>query len=636
MKTFKRITAAAISLLLCVGIIHPMTAGASTAPSTQNWETTMAKGSTAAFTVENAQNYSISWYSSNKSIAAVDKKTGMVKALKLGSTKIKAKLIKGKKVITLSGKLKVVKAQSTIISTKYGKVKGQINGRSTVWYGIPYAANPIGELRWSEPKSPKKWTKTLDCTEEAPIALQTKNSKVVGTTDCLNLDIYTPSIKKSNLPVLVFLHGGNNQTGSSGDFIGTDISADLNCIVVSINYRLGLLGFNCLPALTNDSETSGNFTLYDIQKSLQWIQDNIKKFGGNPNNVTVSGSSAGGRDVMAMLISPLYTGLFHKALVNSGGMTTSDVDQSASQIATFLAPLAVKYKKSKTETDAKEWLLTNDKKVSKFLYSLSSEEIISAVGDAKIRMSAFPHLYTDGITLPKEGFHTNACNDVPVIMMTGADEFSTFNFSNSAYVDGSIDKSEVEQAKAFANKYGSLMYGYFNTTASAQTLTENNYESPIYLMNCNFGHDSNVWPMMAIGSFHCIPLSLIDKHTTLRKMFSSAYETAGGKQLTKMAEGYVKDFLWSSEGNPNADTRQQWTAYTSDYEKWLELDATPEKAFADIKDIEITSYQPVLEAMDADTTISSSAKSAVIKTVLNGRWFSSELDLYYKNENLWK
>jgi para-nitrobenzyl esterase len=528
------------------------------------------------------------------------------------------------------------KTIGTNIKTEYGKVHGLQSGDAITWYGIPYAAEPVGALRWSKPQDPKNWTKTLDCTKKEAVALQYSASSktVVGSTNCLNLDVYAP-VTGSNLPVYVFFHGGNNQTGSSLDLNGRNMVIMDNCIVVSVNYRLGLLGFNCLPALQTEKDSSGNYGLYDMQKSLQWVKDNIKRFGGNPNNVTVAGSSAGGRDVMVMLISPLFTGLFQKAFTISGGMTTADEDKSASQISSFLAPLAVKYGKAATTAEAQTWLLTTGNDVKEFLYSLTSEELMELVKDAGIRMSAFPHLYADGVSIPKEGFSTSKYNNVPIIMTTGSDEFSFFN-NGLAYTDGSIEPSELSNAKAFGSKYGSLMYDYFNAGESAQSMTATGYKSNIYLLNCNFGHNTAIWTDMPMGSVHTIVGSFLNMSDGLRFYFPTAFKTNGATELTTLTNNYVRNFLWSETGNPNSAGNTTWVPYTSKKSVWMVLDANRDIAYATMVKIKTTNYDAIFTEMDNDKTISDSAKAAVIKTVLNGRWFSTSLDQRYGNDNLWK
>ncbi|MEY8354517.1 carboxylesterase family protein [Lachnospiraceae bacterium 54-53] len=141
--------------------------------------------------------------------------------------------------------------------------------------------------------------------------------------------------------MLVFIHGGNNQTGNAGEIPGTDLVKKDNCVYVSVDYRLGLLGFNCLPALQKEENSTGNYAMLDIGAALDWVKENIAAFGGDPGNVTISGFSAGGRDVMAMPASPVFKGKFQKAIAFSGGMTTADEGLSAKKIAAAMAPLAV-------------------------------------------------------------------------------------------------------------------------------------------------------------------------------------------------------------------------------------------------------------------------------------------------------
>ena len=214
------------------------------------------------------------------------------------------------------------------------------------------------------------------------MGIQLSGSDIIGSEDCLNLDIYRPNTDETNLPVLLFIHGGNNQTGTSSEIDARKLAVNANCIVVSINYRLGALGFNSLPALkTGDiNEDSGNYTLLDIAKSLDWINENIEAFGGNPNNITASGFSAGDRDIMAMLISPIFEGKFQKAIAFSGGMTISDPEESAQIIAKAIAPLVIEDNVKETEEDAYNWLLTDDTEVKYYLYSLFLTDTVTGFG----------------------------------------------------------------------------------------------------------------------------------------------------------------------------------------------------------------------------------------------------------------
>ncbi|MCJ0588689.1 carboxylesterase family protein, partial [Enterococcus cecorum] len=144
-------------------------------------------------------------------------------------------------------------------------MKGIKEDHTYIWYGIPYGADTSGENRWHAPKDPEKWVDTLDCTKPGEVALQSGSKGVTGSENALNLDVYRPDNSKDKLPVLVYIHGGNNQTGQAQEISGQSFVKSHDAIYVSVNYRLGVLGFNPLPALQKgtDEEKSGNYTLLD-------------------------------------------------------------------------------------------------------------------------------------------------------------------------------------------------------------------------------------------------------------------------------------------------------------------------------------------------------------------------------------
>lgn len=519
-----------------------------------------------------------------------------------------------------------------IRSTAFGDVKGTTKGDSLVWYGVPYGAAPIGELRWAAPEDPAEWTDILDCTEPAERALQfgknyeTNQNETIGTEDSLYLDIYSTTDAELR-PVFVFIHGGNNQTGTSTEIEGSNIVVNDNCVYVSLSYRLGLLGFNCLPALHTEEGSTGNYTMLDLAKALDWIKANITAFGGDPNNITLSGFSAGGRDVMAALISPLFAGKFNKAIVFSGGMTVADEAASASQIAWALAPLAVEDGKAADEAAAHDWLLTDAAEVKDYLFSITSDRLAPLMGNAGIRMSAFPHLYTDGIVLPKEGFDTTTYNSVPVIMVTGTDEFSMFAGFDAYYSSDAVkalDEDTQAAAKTFAVRYGSDMYRIFNAQCSAEKMSAN-YDSDIYIVQIDYDD------VPTLGSFHGIFVPMFTgEHGYLS---FSDFASAGYKDMAAKFNGYIANFL--ATGDPNSEEFGGWTPWTPDSKQSMIFDADDTTATAEMKDVSST-YEEIIAAMEADDTISDEVKLLDIQNVMNGRWFSAALDEHYGNPTLWK
>lgn len=522
--------------------------------------------------------------------------------------------------------------------TVNGTLKGFEKDGILHWFGVSYAKSPVGSLRWKAPARLDNWEGVQNSTE----SLAATQSAYGDENGALTLDIYRPNDARTGLPVFFYIHGGNNQTGRSSALPADALTKDVDSIVISINHRLGLLGFCALPAIKHGTpeENSGNFAMLDFAAALDWVKENIESFGGNPNNITISGSSSGGRDVMAMLISPIFKGKFQKAISFSGGMTTSDPVEAAKVDAKHLAPLAVSKGVKATEEEAYSWLLTDGDDVRDFLYSLSDKELADAFGGAAIRMAAFPHHYTDGVVLPKDGYNSKYYNDVPVMMVNGDREFSLF-------CKGSAPFNKLKNAELFADekllnlykfteKYGSMMYVFFNGEESAMKMLPD-YKSPIYTCTIRWGDNPEVTsPEYAaiVGSYHCMTTPLM---TGITASFSVGYEDIYARQsrknVTALLNGYYRNFFYT--GDPNGEGFPRWEKWTKlDGTTQLILDGTDEKADAFMSEEHI-SYKKIMDMMDADKSVSDEEKAEMIRTVLNGRWFSTELDKRYENASLW-
>ena len=208
-----------------------------------------------------------------------------------------------------------------------GAVSGLQGDGFVSFKGIPYAAPPVGALRWQKPQPAARWTGDLDAADFGPSCMQpTPPAHVVPgspglalSEDCLKLNIWAP-VGAAKAPVMVWIHGGGNQDGSPADFFtdGQNLARD-GVVLVSVNYRLGLLGFFAYPGLTEGGKAVANFGLWDQVAALNWVKANIAAFGGDPGNVTVFGQSAGGEDIITLLTAPVARGLFAKAIIESGG-----------------------------------------------------------------------------------------------------------------------------------------------------------------------------------------------------------------------------------------------------------------------------------------------------------------------------
>lgn len=220
-------------------------------------------------------------------------------------------------------------ADPLLIETDNGPVQGTENDVEGVraFLNIPYAAPPTGENRWRPPQPPEPWEEPLEATEPGASCPQA----AVGTAliletpewdpDCLTLNVWAPE-EADGLPVMVWVHGGGFQTGSAHEpyYIGDNMATE-GVVIVSMNYRLGVLGFLATEELANESEDGsfGNYGMADQTAAMEWVQRNVAAFGGDPDNVTLFGESAGGASVCGHLASPLSEGLFHKAMIQSGG-----------------------------------------------------------------------------------------------------------------------------------------------------------------------------------------------------------------------------------------------------------------------------------------------------------------------------
>lgn len=204
-----------------------------------------------------------------------------------------------------------------------GRISGLEDQGMRSYLGIPYAAPPVGRLRWAAPAPPGSWTGVRPCEAFGPACPQPKQNPAGSyDEDCLSLNVWTRAKAGEHLPVMVWIHGGGFNFGASSqaEYHGANL-ARRGVVVVTLNYRLGPLGYLAHPGLDAESprRTSGNYGLLDQIAALKWVRANIRAFGGDPNNVTIFGQSAGSRSVSLLLLAPEARGLFHKAIAQSGG-----------------------------------------------------------------------------------------------------------------------------------------------------------------------------------------------------------------------------------------------------------------------------------------------------------------------------
>jgi para-nitrobenzyl esterase len=296
------------------------------------------------------------------------------------------------------------------VKTSTGSVKGYFQNKVINYDDIPYAKPPIGSLRWKAPRELKTPDNVIE-KQENNHCIQEPSSMggapgegiLTGEEDCLYLDIKTPKKRSSELlPVMFWIHGGGNTSGLKDIYNFSTMVNKHNVIVVSINYRLGAFGWFAHPAIQDNHEgidKTSNFGTLDIIEALKWVNKNIEHFGGNPENITIFGESAGGHNVLSLLVAPQSKGLFHKAISQSG--YTTSVPSKNAYINNINNPTF-----NHTSNEVVKRLIPNSdtitlKELNKKLYSLSSQEFFSDYSD-KSNLEV-PLLNNDGIVIPKIG-----------------------------------------------------------------------------------------------------------------------------------------------------------------------------------------------------------------------------------------
>ncbi len=299
----------------------------------------------------------------------------------------------------------------TTIETRCGPVTGSTGRGVSVFLGIPYAAPPVGELRWMPPQPADPWPAGLDATRypnrsfqpSPPQALAGRDIPGEVSEDCLYLNIYTPAADAGKRPVMFWIHGGAYVQGSANEYDGAALAAENDVVVVAINYRLGAFGFLDVSGFGPNYEGSASLGFQDQIAALAWVRDNIADYGGDAGNVTIFGESAGGGSVLALLAAPAAKGLFHKGIGFSPGEVVGAPNDG-------IPALAQKLGTEGTELLAKLLALPADS-----LFELQMDGTIST--DAKV----------DGTIItqqPTQAIHDNGPDGIPLIVGCNKDEGS--------------------------------------------------------------------------------------------------------------------------------------------------------------------------------------------------------------------
>ncbi len=480
------------------------------------------------------------------------------------------------------------------VATEHGILEGawsEVDSSIGIFRGIPYAQPPIGELRWRAPQGLASWTGVRSATKFGAACWQSysddafvwSRGEFSRSEDCLHLNIWQPEKTNTPAPVMVWFHGGAHTGGFAQVelFDGTELARQ-GVVVITVNYRLGPWGFLAHPALAEESEhnSAGNYGLMDKIAALKWVQKNIRGFGGNSDNVTLFGQSAGSSSICALMTSPLASGLFHKAIGQSAACLAKEkVDANGQERGSHLAQLALgRLRKSGPED--------SESKVSaKELRAIENETLLSAMQTSD--WSVASRIVVDGWVLPKaplDVFNANQQTKVPLLVGSLANEGHELLPLNNA-----LTESELDQylSKTFADSASKLKALYAEDLAISPGMALREILTDAFMAmsmrgwaqyNHSAGQPSYLYYMEYVPPAHQIYLfNDPDLHLPGGPRSSGAYHSGDlayvfnnvGKSgdfwsekdfaMARTMSGYWTNF--AKTGNPNGANLPNWASY---------------------------------------------------------------------------
>jgi para-nitrobenzyl esterase len=470
-----------------------------------------------------------------------------------------------------------------VVNTQDGPVRGFVKNGVNTFLGIPYAAPPVGKLRWQPPQPVQKHA-LLDATQFGNACPQINELGVFAgpptiTEDCLYLNVFATG-KGSKKPVLVWIYGGANVDGESDDYDGSKLATGgpfgSDTVVVTLNYRVGIFGFFANPAINAEGHLWGNYGILDQQAVLRWVQKNIAAFGGDPGNVTLGGQSAGAYDTQASLISPFATGLFHKAILQSYPATTWLTAATALTRGTNFAVAAN--------------CPGSDAAASACLRNLSAARILQLQGTPNANSSFAAQVMVDGTIIPIQpdaAWSSGQFNRMPFMTGDVHDE-GNFGIAISEYF--SIPQAPITEATYLTRVTGSALTVYPLANYASPALAYNAFSSdpqacltlhvvrelsllvPTYAYEFNYQNAPYHFPQMP--GYRPLATHTIDIQFLFPGYHGGAFgvnldQTTGLPRELNTAELALSDQLvgawtrFAKTGNPNGTGNAPWPAFTA-------------------------------------------------------------------------
>ncbi len=474
-----------------------------------------------------------------------------------------------------------------LATTRSGLVRGTAHDDVAVFRGIPFASPPIGDLRWQPPEREAAWDGERQATTFGPICTQGQMilEQLMGgeparqDEDCLTLNVWTPALDGKR-PVLVWIHGGAFQFGSGSTpwYDGSKFATNGDVVVVTMNYRLGPLGFMYLGDLFDGFDASGNLGILDQVAALEWVRDNIANFGGDPTNVTVFGESAGAGSVGTLLGTPMARGLFRRAVLQSGAASwTLTTEQATARTAKVLAELGV---------------APGDRAA---LLAVDADAIVaaSAVLGTEVGTDGLPYAPVhDGVVLPMtpiDAIAAGSSADVDVVCGTNADEMTLFTI-----VDPSLatldDAGIAERLSAFDPNIDAVAmlqtYRAHRPDASTQEIwvamgSDRVFRIPaIRLVEAHLAHGRAfmyyfTWPSPVFGgvlkSTHALEIPFVFDNLDQPGV---GMLTGDGDERQSIADGMHAAWIaFAHTGDPGHDGIPAWPAYDLERRATMQIDA---------------------------------------------------------------
>ncbi|MBB6522108.1 carboxylesterase/lipase family protein [Pseudoteredinibacter isoporae] len=483
------------------------------------------------------------------------------------------------------------------LKIKTGEIIGQTNalgGRQ--WRGIPYAKPPIGDLRWRAPQPVEPWDKALLTQEHSSACSQMSGGTgdtvpaingIGGSEDCLYLNVYAPKYKDGAEPqaVMVWVHGGSNTHGSANIYDGSRLATEHNVVVVTINYRLGPFGWLRHPALAIENDVihnSGNFGTLDIIQSLHWVKNNIAAFGGDPERVTLFGESAGGFNTLSLMLSPMAKGLFHRAIVQSGGLWFDDVSTATAYPEDGGDPHSALELERQLRNE-EGWSLSpkatrglikqqslDDR--ARFLRQASVAEIFDVYKRLGETKPDIPRVFQDGVVISAGdpvsrlsvlGEHYN----VPVIIGSNRDETKLYYYQDPKYVDLYFDRYAIIKNEHYYDaraQYHSERWKYQGVDRIANALSQAK-GAPVWAYR--FDWDEQARPLgmkldQLLGASHGMEIPFVFGFTDSGGLFDpmiNRENTPGRESLSQRMRSLWTRFAKS--GDPNSGQSHAWYSF---------------------------------------------------------------------------